>query len=132
MRNADDAATSVLVLLIGRNGYWWQRRAWDDDSHPGCLDFAAGGGIEPGETPLAAAERELAEELGVSGLPLRAVGEMRLDGERCALYLAPLPAFWLLGPEVAELLPMSLQTLREQALHPQLADWLGKQEGAGA
>ncbi|MBA8736622.1 hypothetical protein HWH35_17335 [Chromobacterium violaceum] len=43
-----------------------------------------------------------------------------------------LPVSWRLGPEVAELLPMSLQTSRKQALHPQLADWLGKQEEAGA
>ncbi|AOZ51577.1 NUDIX domain-containing protein [Chromobacterium vaccinii] len=132
MRNDDGVATSALVLLIGKDGYWWQRRAWDDDSHPGCLDFAAGGGIEADETPLAAAARELAEELGVAGLPLRPLGEMRLDGERCALYDAPLPESWRLGPEVAELLAMPLQALREQALHPQLADWLGKAGGPGA
>ncbi|WP_046167941.1 NUDIX domain-containing protein [Chromobacterium vaccinii] len=112
MRNDDGVATSALVLLIGKDGYWWQRRAWDDDSHPGCLDFAAGGGIEADETPLAAAARELAEELGVAGLPL--------------------PESWRLGPEVAELLAMPLQALREQALHPQLADWLGKAGGPGA
>lgn len=60
-------------------------------------------------------------------LPLRPLGEMRLGGERCAQHEAPLPESWRLGPEVAELRAMPLQ-----ALHPQLADWLGKAGGPGA
>ncbi|UTH76548.1 NUDIX domain-containing protein [Chromobacterium sp. IIBBL 290-4] len=121
-------ASSALILLWDKKSYWWQRRALDDDSHPACLDFAAGGGIEPGETPAQAAERELEEELGVTGLTLEALGARVLDGEVCALFAAPLPKAWRLGPEVAELLPLSLTALmalpREQ-LHPQLAQWLG-------
>lgn len=77
-------------------------------------------------------QRCATKTMDVAGLPLRPLGEMRLDGERCALYQAPLPESWRLGPEMAGLLPMTLQALREQALHPQLADWLGKQEEAGA
>ncbi|MBX9268160.1 hypothetical protein B0T49_13880 [Chromobacterium violaceum] len=53
-------------------------------------------------------------------------------GWRALRAVAPLPVSWRLGPEMAGLLPMTLQALREQALHPQLADWLGKQEEAGA
>ncbi|MCD4486447.1 hypothetical protein LQR31_18385 [Chromobacterium vaccinii] len=46
--------------------------------------------------------------------------------------LRPLPESWRLGPEVGKLLAMSLQASRQQALHPQLADWLGKAGGPGA
>ncbi|WP_225548537.1 hypothetical protein [Chromobacterium violaceum] len=77
-------------------------------------------------------QRCAAKTMGMVGLPLRPLGEMRLDGERCALYEAPLPEFWRLGPEAAELLSMPLQALRKPALHPQLADWLGKRGAAGA
>ncbi|WP_052941468.1 NUDIX domain-containing protein [Chromobacterium subtsugae] len=87
----DVAATSVLIFLRDDSQCWWQRRAWDDDSHPGRLDFAAGGGIEAGETPAAAAARELEEELGMADLPLQPLGRMRLDGEICELFDAPLP-----------------------------------------
>ncbi|KUM03970.1 NUDIX domain-containing protein [Chromobacterium subtsugae] len=129
----DVAATSVLIFLRDDSQCWWQRRAWDDDSHPGRLDFAAGGGIEAGETPAAAAARELEEELGIADLPLRPLGRMKLDGEVCELFDAPLPARWRLGPEVAALLPLPLAALTALAadeLHPQLADWLGRQEPA--
>ncbi|MCD4498905.1 hypothetical protein [Chromobacterium vaccinii] len=65
-------------------------------------------------------------------LPPRPLGEMRLGGERCAQHEAPLPESWRLGPEVGKLLAMPLQASRQQALHPQLADWLGKADGPGA
>lgn len=48
------------------------------------------------------------------------------------LPLRPLPESWRLGPEVGKLLAMSLQASRQQALHPQLADWLGRVGGPGA
>ncbi|KMN86487.1 hypothetical protein VL04_12345 [Chromobacterium violaceum] len=52
-------------------------------------------------------QRCATKTMGVAGLPLRPLGEMRLDGERCALYQAPLPESWRLGPEMAGLLPMT-------------------------
>jgi len=42
-----------------------QRRSLKKDSHPGFWDISAAGHISPGETPGAAAIREIEEELGL-------------------------------------------------------------------
>ncbi len=57
-------STGVLVFN-GTGELALQLRAANDDSFPGHWDFSAGGGIDPGEDPKLAAERELKEELGV-------------------------------------------------------------------
>lgn len=44
-----------------------QKRARSKDVQPGKWDTSVGGHLKPGETPEAAAVRELAEELGISG-----------------------------------------------------------------
>lgn len=68
--NLPHAATAVLLyrtdgrLLV-------HRRADTKDVWPGRHDCAAGGVVQAGEDPDAAAVRELAEELGVRGTPLR-------------------------------------------------------------
>jgi 8-oxo-dGTP pyrophosphatase MutT (NUDIX family) len=67
------ASTAVLV----RNGageIFVHRRSPDKDWAPGCHDAAAGGVLLHGEEPEASARRELAEELGVTGTPLRPLG----------------------------------------------------------
>jgi isopentenyldiphosphate isomerase len=50
------------------------RRAMTKDVWPGWWDVAVGGVVSPGESWEQAAERELAEELGVSGVELRPLG----------------------------------------------------------
>ena len=63
---------STGVLL--RNSYgliYVHRRTDTKDVFPGAHDCAAGGVVVAGETAESAAKRELAEELGVSGVPLR-------------------------------------------------------------
>ncbi len=59
------------ALMLVRNSY---RRAW----------ALPGGGIRRGETPEAAAERELMEEIGLMAGPLRCVGSAHgnWDGRR--------------------------------------------------
>jgi 8-oxo-dGTP pyrophosphatase MutT (NUDIX family) len=60
------ALTSVRILLSDRDGrVLMLRRAPDDDILPGSWELP-GGGIDPGETPLQAAARELREEVGVA------------------------------------------------------------------
>jgi isopentenyldiphosphate isomerase len=68
--NLRHQATGVLV----RDSYgliYVHRRTDTKDVFPGAHDCAAGGVVLAGEAPVDAAERELAEELGVSGVPLR-------------------------------------------------------------
>ncbi len=50
------------------------RRAETKDVWPGWWDVAVGGVANPGETWEAAAVRELAEELGISGVELKPLG----------------------------------------------------------
>jgi isopentenyldiphosphate isomerase len=47
-----------------------QKRTMSKDMYPGYWDVAAGGVVLAGESYEAAAARELAEELGISGVPL--------------------------------------------------------------
>ncbi|MFC6358924.1 NUDIX hydrolase [Luteococcus peritonei] len=73
-RNLRHAATGIWVTNSAGQVYV-HRRTTTKDVYPGYHDFAAGGVLDAGETPLACAERELAEELGISGVPLRFIGE---------------------------------------------------------
>ncbi|MFT4108840.1 NUDIX hydrolase [Propionicimonas sp.] len=67
--NLHHAATAVVVRdPLGR--IYVHRRTNTKDVYPGRRDFAAGGVIAAGEDPDTAALRELAEELGITGVPL--------------------------------------------------------------
>jgi isopentenyldiphosphate isomerase len=67
--NLPHAATSVL-LRRSNGQIYVHRRSRTKDVWPGRHDCAAGGVMLTGEDPDGAAARELAEELGVSGIPL--------------------------------------------------------------
>jgi 8-oxo-dGTP pyrophosphatase MutT (NUDIX family) len=67
------AATAVLVR-DGRGRIYLHRRSSDKDWAPAHHDCAAGGVMQPGESPESAAARELAEELGIVGAELRPLG----------------------------------------------------------
>jgi 8-oxo-dGTP diphosphatase len=58
------AAVPVLAAVISRDGSWLLCRRPAHKRHGGCWEFP-GGKLEPGETHLDAARRELREELGV-------------------------------------------------------------------
>lgn len=61
----------VHVLVFNPDGrLLLQKRSLSKDVAPGKWDTSVGGHISPGEDVMAAAEREMAEELGVKGCSL--------------------------------------------------------------
>ena len=62
-------ASHVFLARLrgGRAELLLQKRSAQKDSFPGLYDISAAGHLDPGEDFAAAARRELAEELGVTG-----------------------------------------------------------------
>jgi len=59
------------VLVFDGNGrLLLQKRSMHKDIHPGRWDTSVGGHLDPGESYLEAACREMREELGIEGAPL--------------------------------------------------------------
>ncbi|QGK69791.1 NUDIX domain-containing protein [Allosaccharopolyspora coralli] len=65
------AATAVLVRSQDGRSVYVHRRTDSKEVYPGMYDCWAGGVVAAGEDPDAAARRELAEELGVTGSAVR-------------------------------------------------------------
>jgi isopentenyldiphosphate isomerase len=59
-----------ILVFNGRAELFVQKRTMIKDIYPGYWDVAAGGVVLAGESYEQSASRELAEELGVSGVPL--------------------------------------------------------------
>ncbi len=73
-------ATGVLLRNSAGQVYV-HRRTDSKDVFPGMFDCCAGGVVVDGEEPYAAAVRELDEELGVRGVPLRFVTRQRFAND---------------------------------------------------
>lgn len=72
--------TGVLVRSGDGQRVYLHRRAPDKLIWPDRYDCWAGGVIGPGEQPARAAARELAEELGISGVELTPIGQFPFVG----------------------------------------------------
>lgn len=79
-----------IVVLTSDDRLLVHRRAATKDLRPDWWDVMAGGVVGVGEPDDVAAERELAEELGIEGAAIEAMGVGRWDGddarEVCHLY----------------------------------------------
>jgi len=114
--SAGDGVTSPATARIVLT-----RRRPDLRSHPGQLSFA-GGRVEPGETPVAAALREAAEEVGLDPSSVTVLGEgptFYIPPSR--FWVVPVVARWdaphPLVPEpkeVAEVLHVGLDALTDE------------------
>lgn len=82
---------SVGIAVVSTDGRLLiHRRSVDKDIWPGWWDIAAGGVVASGETYAQAAQRELAEELGITGVALEHLGHDRYVADDlaalCGLY----------------------------------------------
>ena len=91
--NLRHAATAVL-LRDPDGRIYLHRRSDTKDWAPGHWDAAAGGVIAAGEEPPASAERELEEELGVSGVDLRALGTHLFEDDTTRCFEHAFEAVW--------------------------------------
>jgi 8-oxo-dGTP pyrophosphatase MutT (NUDIX family) len=78
---------AVYVMVQDRAGrVLLQQRSFDKDLAPGAWDIGAGGVVAAGESYDDAAQRELAEELGVRGVVLEPLGVVRFEGSGLRLH----------------------------------------------
>jgi 8-oxo-dGTP pyrophosphatase MutT (NUDIX family) len=86
------ASAGVLVRSADGRRIYVHRRSDTKAVFAGMHDCLAGGVVDPGESPAQAAARELAEELGITGLPMVPLAAAPWDGEwagrpmRCHLF----------------------------------------------
>src|SRR5262245_62126821 len=85
----------VFVVVRARDGrVLVHRRSEAKDVWPGRWDLAAGGVLAQGESFGDGALRELAEELGISGVALKSLGTGRYDDESVAEVAAVYEVVW--------------------------------------
>lgn len=79
----------VRVLVFNNNReLFLQLRAPDSKSFPSHWDVSAGGHVDVGETDDHAAVRELAEEIGITGVPLEKIDRYYFEEEEKGKFLA--------------------------------------------
>lgn len=80
MRERNLLHRAVYIFVINSLGdLFVHRRTATKDVYPGYWDVCVGGVVMAGESYDAAAEREIAEELGVMGTPVRSLGKLRFE-----------------------------------------------------
>ena len=113
----------TFILLFNSAGELCvHRRTLSKAIYPGYWDVAAGGMVQQGESYAESAARELEEELGISGVPLREHEHFFFDqpGNRlwCAVFSAISDAPLRLQPEeVLEAQFMPIETALAESQH---------------
>ncbi|WP_408004387.1 NUDIX hydrolase [Pseudomonas schmalbachii] len=85
---------SFILLFNSAGDLCVHRRTLSKALYPGYWDPAAGGMVLVDESYALSAERELEEELGVAGVPLRDHGTFFFDGPGNRLWCAVFSAVW--------------------------------------
>lgn len=98
---------ATYILVHNRNNdFFLQKRTTTKDIFPGYFDPATGGVVTAGESYELSAARELAEELGVSGVNLQELFDFYWQDERCRVWGRAYLCQWdgpvMLQPEEVE------------------------------
>ena len=85
---------TYIFVFNSQNEIFVQQRTLTKDIYPGFLDLAAGGVIVAGESYDLGAQRELAEELGISGVPLSHHGVIYFEDNLSRVFGAIYSCIW--------------------------------------
>lgn len=81
-----------VLVFAGDDRLLLQKRSMRKDIQPGRWDTSVGGHLDPGESYLEAACREMREELGIDGIPLTWLYDSKIrnaiESENVSTYLA--------------------------------------------
>ncbi|WP_175653353.1 NUDIX hydrolase [Pseudomonas sp. Marseille-P9899] len=113
---------TFILLFNGAGQLCVHKRTLSKAIYPGYWDVAAGGMVAAGGEYADSAARELAEELGVSGVELRAHDHFFFDQPGNRLWCSVFSAVWdgplqLQPEEVSEARFVNLEVIREESLH---------------
>jgi 8-oxo-dGTP pyrophosphatase MutT (NUDIX family) len=78
--------STYILVFNSRGELYVQKRTLTKDVFPGYYDVAAGGVVLAGETYEQGAERELEEEMGIRGLPLKRLFDFHFENEHTRLW----------------------------------------------
>lgn len=87
-RDGDLHGASHIWVICREGEKLWillQKRSEEKDSYPGCFDVSAAGHLDPGESFLDGALRELGEELGLNAKPAELIyfQQKKIDQLEC-------------------------------------------------